>query len=940
MTAPQDITVSCGQVPQASTISFSNGLTDGCAITGTSNLSTFTTSVPGFCNGQVVETWTATDACGRVLSPVSRIIHVIDNTPPVITVPASNLTVECDGTGNTAALNSWLASKGGAVANDLCSDVTWTNNFQSLSNLCGATGSATVTFTVKDLCGNPNTTTATFTIVDLTAPVVTCPTDITVNNDPEVCGANVVVPQPDVVEQCGTYTLLNSFNSTSNASGFYGLGTTNVVWTATDECGNISASCTMHVTVIDNTVPVISGCPSDIIGYTGNRQSCDQIATWTPPTATDNCTGPVTVTSNYYPGNLFPVGSTTVIYTFTDASGNVSTCSFNVTIIDNTPPVITCPANVIACESEPVILGTATATDNCGIAGITNNAPQVFPVGITTVIWTATDIHGNSSSCNQTVTVNPAPLANAGPNASVCQGTAYDVAGASASNYTSILWTTTGAGTLKNETTLTPTYEASATESGTIMLILTVYGTPPCGTMTDTLYLTVVQSAQANAGPDVTTCQGEAVTITDATASPADGITWSSNGLGTLANEHTLSPTYTPGQDETGTITLYLAVTGDEPCPNASDEVTISIEPKPVFIMGGDISSCGKEAVAISGVSLSNYSSVTWTTSGTGTFSNPNVISPIYYPSDADVTGSPVYLVLNAKGLGACENKTFSDSLKLTLKLVPVVNAGNDQDITAGSTALLSGSASGSSNEFSYSWQPTELVTSPNSAETNTVALQETTTFVLTVQDLVTGCSGVDTIIINIVAKHLPPVAVNDFDTTAMNTFVTVPVIKNDYDLNPNPSPLELESISKPPHGDVARVGDSVRYTPNTGFSGDDSFTYTVKNIYGMDSTATVYVHVNAPIPLVIHNVVTPNGDGFNDNWVIEGIEEFPDNSILILNRWGDVIRSFDGYNNKDQVWDGTNKHNDRVPDGTYFYILKIKDVGTYKGWILVRGNS
>ena len=92
--------------------------------------------------------------------------------------------------------------------------------------------------------------------------------------------------------------------------------------------------------------------------------------------------------------------------------------------------------------------------------------------------------------------------------------------------------------------------------------------------------------------------------------------------------------------------------------------------------------------------------------------------------------------------------------------------------------------------------------------------------------------------------------------------------------------------------------------------------------------------------PFIIHNVITPNGDGFNDTWIIEGIEEFPENDVVIINRWGDVIKSFNGYDNKNEVWDGTNKNDDHVPDGTYFFILKIKDVGNYKGWILVRGNS
>src|SRR4029079_3659548 len=93
---------------------------------------------------------------------------------PTIGHTASNSTVECDGAGNTAQLNAWLASHGTTgAASAVCSGVTWTHNFTALSDDCGATGSATVTFTATDACGNASSTTATFTIEDTTNPTIT-----------------------------------------------------------------------------------------------------------------------------------------------------------------------------------------------------------------------------------------------------------------------------------------------------------------------------------------------------------------------------------------------------------------------------------------------------------------------------------------------------------------------------------------------------------------------------------------------------------------------------------------------------------------------------------------------------------------------------------------------------------------------------------------------
>src|SRR6185503_16516739 len=95
--------------------------------------------------------------------------------PPAIDDEASGMTVECDGSGNTTELNAWLDSHGGATATDGCGDLTWSNDFTGLSDDCGATGSATVTFTATDDCGHASSTTATFTIEDTTAPTIDTP---------------------------------------------------------------------------------------------------------------------------------------------------------------------------------------------------------------------------------------------------------------------------------------------------------------------------------------------------------------------------------------------------------------------------------------------------------------------------------------------------------------------------------------------------------------------------------------------------------------------------------------------------------------------------------------------------------------------------------------------------------------------------------------------
>ena len=91
---------------------------------------------------------------------------------------------------------------------------------------------------------------------------------------------------------------------------------------------------------------------------------------------------------------------------------------------------------------------------------------------------------------------------------------------------------------------------------------------------------------------------------------------------------------------------------------------------------------------------------------------------------------------------------------------------------------------------------------------------------------------------------------------------------------------------------------------------------------------------------IIIHNVITPNGDGSNDTWVIDCIENFPENKVLLFDRWGDQIREFEHYNNSQVVWDGANQQGKMVPDGTYYYLISITGGGTYSGWVFVRGGN
>ena len=154
--------------------------------------------------------------------------------------------------------------------------------------------------------------------IQTTTPcVITCPENITVSASPGQCGAIVSYSAPTTSGSCGTV-------STSPASGsFFNVGTTTV--TASVSGG---PSCSFTVTVIDAQAPVVT-CPSNI---SLKSQSGSAITVnFSPGTFTDNCPGG-TIGSSPVSGSLFPIGTTQVTSTATDAAGNTATCTFTVTV--------------------------------------------------------------------------------------------------------------------------------------------------------------------------------------------------------------------------------------------------------------------------------------------------------------------------------------------------------------------------------------------------------------------------------------------------------------------------------------------------------------------------------------------------------------------------------------------------------------------------------
>jgi hypothetical protein len=217
-------------------------------------------------------------------------------------------------------------------------------------------------------------------------------------------------------------TNLTITNASRADSGFY--------WVAISNQWGLARSLLAAFEIVDATGPAISACA------TNQTLAADANCVTILPdltsqvVASDNC-GTVWITQDPLPGTALNVGTNRVTFTAVDEAGNSNTCTIQAIVVDITPPVITCPADVqTVCSSTngAQVFFAATATDNCDPSPLITSLPPSgswFPNGTMIVTCKATDSSGNTNICSFTVTVvdSVTPLlhlAAEGTNVAIC----------------------------------------------------------------------------------------------------------------------------------------------------------------------------------------------------------------------------------------------------------------------------------------------------------------------------------------------------------------------------------------------------------------------------------------------------------------------------------------------------------------------------------------
>ena len=343
------------------------------------------------------------------------------------------------------------------------------------------------------------------------------------------------------------------------------------------------------------------------------------------------------------------------------------------------------------------------------------------------------------------------------------------------------------------------------------------------------------------------------------------------------------------------------------------------IKPSDIFLTAGQDTTIGGCAPYQLHAVITEEAGVTysylWTPSSG--LDNPAVANPIFTP------GKTTTFVVTVSGSNGA---TATDSVKVTVSSV-YADAGPDIIMVQGSTSMLDGSKSYGTG-LRYHWTTTsgkieegETGATPVVSGFGDYYLQVTDTF---------GCVARDTV--NVTRLAHAPVAVDDYDTTAYQREIIIDVLANDTDAENSINPSSL-SITNPPFNGTAYVDfdtHQVHYRPNTGFTGSDVFEYRICNLLNQCDEGNVYVFVT-DFKFLIPNAFSPNGDGVNDYFEILGIDYYENNSLTIINRWGNKVYEAKGYgiSTSPKFWDGKPNSgfrlgDEKLPTGTYYYILEL----------------
>lgn len=620
-------------------------------------------------------------------------------------------------------------------------------------------------------------------------------------------------------------------------------------------------------------------------------------------------------------------------------SDNIGCTASDTLTVSVSNPSVTIGQNITLCNNDSLLI-TATpgySSYQWTINGITIPATtnSIFANQQGSYVVMVTDTIGCTDSDTISVAVSN-PVVTLGPDVVLCNGDSALLT--ATAGYAIYQWLLNGNIISNNTDSLYASQQGS--------YVVSVNDTAGC-TATDTLVVTI-NTAAISIGQNINMCRDDSVLISATPGYPA--YQWLLNGSPLITNVNSL---YASQQGN------YVVIVTDSIGCTSTDSVLVTIS-IPSVTIGPDVILCNSDSVLIT--AAAGFSSYQWLVNGITLPSNTNT---------SYVSQSGNYILIVADSIGCTTSDTLNaDSSSITLSLI------NDTSFCTGNSLLINGG----SGFASYQWQLNNTTIS----SADTIIVNQTGNYFLTVSNA-DGCTATDNV--DVIVNPLPVIQTINNTTVCIGNSVTLlttgaanyvwtpaTYLSSAIVASPVSSPLTPISYSvtgTDSNGCTAtaqvsiQVGDSPEalfdYTTQFNCNGLEFHTannstnavqYTWLFGDGTTSNAASPVHYysslqNQTVQLIasngncadtfqienvsflagefhfIPNAFTPNNDGRNDCYQIEGIENLSACfSISIFNRWGGLIYQSDDTGN---CWDGKT-NNTEAPQGAYFYVISIKD--------------
>ncbi len=367
--------------------------------------------------GMTTVRFVAVDNCGNTSTYAVK-ITVLDTSAPQLICPADT-TVLCD---FDFTLDS-LSNFGDVTVVDNCLDSVWIRvDTIDQRRKCNA-GTVTRIWYLRDSFGHRDTCMQTITfVVDTVSPTnVVFPNDTVIEDCPpdslpSTIGSMVVVYN----NRCGTIKVEYQDTDVSDPNDVCLV--IDRRWIVTDSCSERSpvTERVQRITILNYRPPLLT-VPDDVTVY-APEDSCSKFVRLRSATVTD-CSAGVVITNDYNSGgadasDVYPVGTTCVVFTATDGCGQQSTDTTCITVLDTIPPMIRCPQDTtVLCSAVDLqnlsAFGDIVVTENCdSVVVMRDSVVNVDSCGAGYILrrWYVLDSLGQADSCVQTITVVPDTL--------------------------------------------------------------------------------------------------------------------------------------------------------------------------------------------------------------------------------------------------------------------------------------------------------------------------------------------------------------------------------------------------------------------------------------------------------------------------------------------------------------------------------------------------